>query len=297
MRTRPWGRRDWRSGAGKCPALTGPLGNPPPAATYDEPAIVAAPVPLSGPPGPPPSQGQTAMAFGPSSELPWSWHLMPTGLMYRSYLAGIKEPRIGSAWLTDSQLGPRDDTRLDTDAPGKVWDATLGGRVGILRYGTPNAYRPEGFQVDLLGSAQPRLNPYGFSSPVLSIDYTVGIPVTFALGKWQYKTGYNHLSSHFGDEFLINNPSYLSSASTDVRDSIILGVGYFVTDALRVFGEFDYAMGAEDGAKPVEFQFGADFSPAHPGGCPSSPSMPICGKRSPTAASSSCRPAGNGAEG
>ena len=112
----------------------------------------SAPGPLEWPAGTSSSQGQTAMAFGPSSELPWSWHLMPTGLMYRSYLAGIKEPRIGSAWLTDSQLGPHHDTRLDTDAPGTVWDATLGGRVGILRYGTPNAYRPEGFQVDLLGS-------------------------------------------------------------------------------------------------------------------------------------------------
>jgi hypothetical protein len=269
------------------PGASGPLGfpptyNPPPdavpsggvasgsgiAGALDESTVLGAPVPLGQQPGPPPSQGQTALAYGPSSELPWSWHLLPTGLMYRSYLAGVKEPRIGTAWLTDPQLGPYHDTRLNTFAPGTVWDSTLGARVGILRYGTPNAYRPEGFQVDILGSAQPRLNPYGFSAPLLTCDYTVGIPITYARGKWQYKTGYNHLSSHFGDEFLINNPQFLPLRRNYVRDSLIFGIGCYVTDALRVFGEFDYAAGAEDGAKPGEFQFGADYSPARPGGAP-----------------------------
>jgi hypothetical protein len=216
----------------------------------------------------PPSQGEIGLAWGPSSTLPWSWQWLPTGLMYRSYLAGVKEPRLGTAWLSDSAMGPHHDTRLNTPFVGTVWDSTLGARVGILRYGTPNAYRPEGFQVDLTGSAQPRLNPYGASTPLLSCDYTVGLPVTYARGKWQYKTGYNHLSSHMGDELMINNPAYLAQRINYVRDSVMLGIGCYVTDSLRVFGEFDYAFGAEDGARPVELQWGVDYSPAKPGGAP-----------------------------
>ena len=188
--------------------------------------------------------------------------------MYRSYLAGVKEPRLGTAWLSDSSLGPRHDTRLNTPFVGTVWDSTLGARVGILRYGTPNAYRPEGFQVDLTGSAQPRLNPYGASAPLLSCDYTIGIPVTYARGKWQYKTGYNHLSSHFGERVPDQQSDILAIALNYVRDSAMFGIGCYVTDALRLFGEVDYAFGAEDGAKPVELQFGADYSPAKPGGAP-----------------------------
>jgi Protein of unknown function (DUF1207) len=266
-----------RQGENVAPGANSPMGSPPvysapsPSAmpgALDEPTALGGPVPLGQPPGPPPSQGQTALAYGPSSELPWSWHWLPTGLMYRSYLAGVKEPRLGTAWLTDRSLGPYHDTRLNTDDPGTVWDSTLGARVGILRYGTPNAYRPEGFQVDLTGSAQPRLNPYGASSPLLSCDYTIGIPVTYARGKWQYKTGYNHLSSHFGDEFLINNPQFLALRRNYVRDAVMLGVGCYVTDNLRMFGEFDYAMGAEDGAQPVELQWGIDYSPAKAGGAP-----------------------------
>jgi hypothetical protein len=232
------------------------------------PEVLGNSVPLVPDEGPPMSQGQAAVALPPSAALPWSWHWLPDGLMYRSYLAGVKEPRIGTAWMTDSQLGPRHDARLDTPFVGTVWDNTLGARVGILRYGTPNAYRPEGFQVDLIGSAQPRLNPYALSAPLLSADFTVGIPITYARGRWQYKTGYNHLSSHLGDELLVNNPAFLAQRLNYVRDSIMLGVGCYATDSLRLFGEFDYAFGAEDGAQPVELQFGADYSPAKPGGAP-----------------------------
>jgi Protein of unknown function (DUF1207) len=239
------------------------------ASSLDEPTVLGSSVPLGAQlPGRPPSQGETALAYGPSSELPWSWHVMPTGLMYRSYLAGVKEPRLGTSWGTDTSLGPYHDQRLDTAAVGTVWDSTLGARVGILRYGTPNAYRPEGFQVDLTGSAQPRLNPFGASTPLLSCDYTVGIPITYAQGRWQFKTGYNHLSSHLGDELMVNNPALLATRLNYVRDSIMLGTGYFLTDNLRLFGEFDYAFGHEDGAQPVELQWGLDYSPARPGGAP-----------------------------
>lgn len=244
-------------------------GSPPPGtAGLEESVTLGNPTGLDGQPCRPPSQGQIGRAWGPSSDLPWSWHFLPTGLMYRSYLAGVKEPRLGTAWLTDTALGPYHDTRITTPQVGTVWDSTLGARVGIVRYGTPNAYRPEGFQIDLTGSAQPRLNPFGESTPLLSCDYTIGIPITYARGKWQYKTGYNHLSSHMGDELLVNNPAFLTQRINYVRDSIMLGVGCYVTDNLRLFGEFDYAIGLGGGSEPVELQWGADYSPARPGGAP-----------------------------
>ncbi len=175
------------------------------------PTVLGTPQPLWDSICKPPSQGQNALAYGPNADLPWSWHALPTGLMYRSYLAGVKEPRLGTMWMSDSRIGPHHDTRLDTGEVGTVWDSNLGGRVGILRYGTPNGYRPEGFQVDLAGSAQPRLNPYGSSTPLLACDYIVSLPVTYARGAWQFKTGYNHLSSHMGDELLVNNPALLAA--------------------------------------------------------------------------------------
>jgi hypothetical protein len=178
---------------------------------------------------------------------PWTWQAVPEGLMYRSYLAGVKEPRLGV------MMGHASDF-------GTIWDVQLGGRVGLVRYGTTDAYRPEGWQLDFFGTALPRLQPLEPSSPLVSTDFTAGFPITYARGPWQFKTGYSHLSSHLGDEYMLLHPTI--HRINYVRDSIMFGVGYYYTDDLRLFGEVDYAVGVCDGAQPWDFQVGFDYSPA-----------------------------------
>ena len=63
------------------------------------------------------------------------------------------------------------------------------------------------------------------------------------VGRWQFKTGYNHLSSHMGDEIMMQQSSLHRSRINYVRDSLMLGVGYFATDNMRLFGEVDYGWG------------------------------------------------------
>ncbi len=189
----------------------------------------------------------------PSAGLPWEWQAMPEGLIWRSYLAGVKEPRFALA--TGSQ------------APyGTIWDATLGARFSLIRYGTRTAYRPEGFEVDLEGAALPRLQPAEPSSPLVSCDYRIGVPVTYCVGPWQFKTGYYHVSAHLGDEYMIRHPGI--KRINYVRDSLMFGVGYWYSEALRLFAEFDYAPGVGGGAQPGEFQFGFDYSPPVRHGAP-----------------------------
>jgi hypothetical protein len=187
---------------------------------------------------------------------PWSLQVMPTGLMYPSYLAGVKEPRFASVWTRDSQQG-------------HLWDAALGGRLGLLRYGTLDTVFPEGWQIDLEGGSQARLDPHGDSTPLLSVDFRVGLPITFALGRWQFKTGYYHISAHLGDEYLLMNPD--ARRVNYVRDAIMLGVGCLFTERLRLYAETAYAAGVDDGAQPWEFQFGADWAPARDTGIRGAP--------------------------
>lgn len=189
----------------------------------------------------------------PSAGIPWTWQVMPEGLIWRSYLAGVKEPRF--ALVTTSQSGF-----------GAIWDATIGARFSLIRYGTPTAYRPEGFEVDLEGAAMPRLLPLEDSSPLVSCDYRIGVPVTYAVGPWQFKTGYYHISAHLGDEYMELHPTL--ERINYVRDAVMFGVGYWYSEALRLFAEFDYAAGVSDGAEPGEFQFGFDYSPPVRHGAP-----------------------------
>jgi hypothetical protein len=188
----------------------------------------------------------------PSANCPWEWQGLPDGLVWRSYLAGVKEPRF--ALVTTSQSGF-----------GAIWDATIGARFALFRYGTRTAYRPEGFEVQLEGAAMPRLQPTLDSSPLVATDYRIGVPVVYAKGPWQFKTGYYHISSHLGDEYMILNPT--ADRINYVRDSVMFAVGYWWSEALRLYGEFDIAA-VSDGAEPCEFQFGFDYSPPVRHGAP-----------------------------
>jgi hypothetical protein len=189
----------------------------------------------------------------PSAGLPWCWQWLPEGLVWRSYLAGVKEPRF--AWVMS------DSSRFDT-----IWDATLGGRVALLRYGTPNAYRPNGWELQFEGAALARIQPTEPSWPLVATDYRVGVPIVYAYGPWQFKTGYYHVSSHLGDEFMILNPTF--TRINYMRDSLMLAMGYYYTENLRLFAEADYCFEFDGGARPWEFQFGADYSPAVRGWSP-----------------------------
>jgi len=183
-------------------------------------------------------------------DLDYDWRVLPVGVMYKSYLAGEKEPRIQSVWLTD-QHGDL------------VWETALGGRFSFLRYGTSDPVRPEGWEMAFEGAALPRVDPDADSSPLIAVDYRIGLLSTWRFGPNAFKAGYYHLSSHLGDEFLINNPGFVRL--NYVRDSAIVGWTRDLTRETQVYGEVAYAFNHEDGALPWEFQYGIQYSPRVPG--------------------------------
>jgi hypothetical protein len=178
----------------------------------------------------------------------WTWQYLPDGILYKSYLAGGREPRFGSQWVNEKNAG-------------WLWDVTLGGRVGILRYGTMNSSWPEGWQIDLEGAAFPRLNLEN-ERDLDAVDFRAGVPFTIQRGPWQAKFGYYHLSSHLGDEFMVRNNTL--DRINYVRETLVYGVGWFFNPNLRLYSEAGYAFYTDGGSKPWEFQFGIDYSPIEP---------------------------------
>jgi len=178
------------------------------------------------------------------------FQLLPSGLMYRSYLAGEKEPRIKQVMMHD-RLRDR-----------RVWESALGGRVGLLRHGTYGAVDPQGFQLDLEGAALARVLPDEPSHMLEAVDFRFGFLGTWRYHETAYKLGYYHISSHLGDEFLIANPTF--DRVNYVRDSAIAGVIRDMTPDLQAYGEVGYALGAEGGAKPLELQLGTQYSSSIP---------------------------------
>ena len=173
------------------------------------------------------------------------WHLLPDGLLWHSYLAAPQEPRISSVIFHDS-----DD--------GVFWDAAVGGRVGLVRYGTAGAKHPSGFQWDLEAAVFTRLDLL-HAEDVESMDYRFGTELTAAEGPWAVKFGYFHVSSHVGDEYLVRNSTL--RRINYVTESLVLGGSYTPIDSVRLYGEFAYAFHVAGGAEPNQFQTGAEYTP------------------------------------
>jgi hypothetical protein len=253
---------------------------------YSGPAVVeplpstrgGAPVVLDGACGPdscceegcPPAGGYPDCFDDLWAPRPWGWHLLPNNLIYTSYLAGPKEPRIGSVWYHDSAPDPIHPSTSN----GTLWDTTLGGRASILRYGSDPVLHPQGFEVQIEGAAFVRLDPQD-DRDLRSSDYRFGIPLVYGVGRWQTKLAYYHNSAHLGDEVMVKYPWY--PRINYVRDVIVWGNSYYLLDWLRLYGEVGYSFFNSGGSEPWEFQFGTELIQARPTGIRGAPFFAING--------------------
>ncbi len=181
----------------------------------------------------------------------WSWSVMPQGLMYKSYVAGEREPRLSTTFLSEvhGQM---------------LWDSALGGRAGLARFGNQSGTNPEGFQIDVEGAAFVRLLP-DEERDVNAVDFRAGLPLTYREGPFQAKLGYYHISSHLGDEFILKNPGF--DRRNYVRDALVAGVGYFPHPWIRTYFEVGWAViFTSGGAKPWEVQTGFEIDTRRPTG-------------------------------
>ena len=192
----------------------------------------------------------------------WTWQVAPEGIIYKSYLAGGREPRMGSQWFYERDLG-------------WLWDSTLGGRVGLVRYGTNDAAWPEGWQLDFEGAAFPRLDLEN-DRDLISVDFRFGFPLTFRDGPWEWKFSYYHLCSHMGDEYLERYPD--ATRLNFVRDALVLGLAFRPHPDLRLYVEAGYAPWYDGGSEPWEFQYGIDYSPIEPTGFRGAPFLAVNGR-------------------
>jgi len=58
------------------------------------------------------------------------------------------------------------------------------------------------FNIDVKG-----YNPQG-GTELVNTDFYVGIPLTYAVNKWAFRFRVYHVSSHLGDEFMVNHPGF-----------------------------------------------------------------------------------------
>jgi hypothetical protein len=198
----------------------------------------------------------------------WTWQMFPDGFIYPTYLAAV-QPRLGGVWNYDKNYD-------------WMWDITLGGRAPLLRYGNKSQLFPEGWQLDMEGSVHLRLHLIE-SMDMEANDFRFGLPISYCTKIWQFRTGYQHISSHMGDERIIRfhpdgdpaiprtgNPFELGTRQRSdyrinyYRESWLLSYAFRPTPNTRLYAEIDYAIMTGIETKPWHFQFGAEYSPVYP---------------------------------
>ncbi len=70
-------------------------------------------------------------------------------------------------------------------------------------------------------------------SELINTDYLVGIPLTYAVDKWSFRLRIYHLSSHLGDEFLVNHPDFLEKRKNPSYEAIDFFTSYQFTRGFR----------------------------------------------------------------
>jgi hypothetical protein len=190
--------------------------------------------------------------YGPDYSA-WHCQWLPGNLLYPAYLASAKESRFASFWAHDEHEGG-------------MWDIALGGRAGIVRYGSDDC-RPDGFQMDIEGAAFPRLD-LDHREDLMATDFRFGVPLTYGEGPWRTKFGFYHLSSHVGDEYLLKNPTFQRINYS--RNALVWGNAYFFSDDTRGYVEIEFATDS-DISEPWAYQFGLDYSPSGMDGRMSAP--------------------------
>jgi hypothetical protein len=196
----------------------------------------------------------------PSNE--WRLQWLPTGVIYHSYMAGPHEPRMALV------------TFYELDGDRTLWDPTLGGRVGLVRYGDCDPLCPQGFELDFYGAAIARLD-VEHRQDLDSTDYVFGFPLTYGVGVWQFKLAYAHLSSHLGDELALRDPDTLDERANYVRDALVLGASCYPLPYWRQYAEFGWAFHTSGGAGPFDAQIGAEFSQPGPTGPSHTPFLAV----------------------
>lgn len=175
------------------------------------------------------------------------WMPFPETHLWEPPLANPMQPRIGIQY-----------TSLQNASTTETVETVIGGTFNFWRI-SPWGRPDEGIQFDAFAVAYTRFAGFGTAN---AMDYRFGFPITFASGPWEGKIGYEHTSSHLGDDFIALSRRFKKG---NIRDELVFAVGHRWGDRWRVYGEmgtnFNVKTPDNINRNPFRFNFGVEWSP------------------------------------
>lgn len=110
-------------------------------------------------------------------------------------------------------------------------EVVLGAQFPIYRWA--NIYNGD-LQLELEGGVFGIFNLKDHKFPLVNTDYYVGVPITYAKGNWAFRLRPYHVSSHVGDEFLIDHHHFHRKNRS--YEALDVSADYSISPHLRVYG-------------------------------------------------------------
>lgn len=165
----------------------------------------------------------------------------------------VEQPRVDGIWFPQATVlfaplvaDPREPTysaalRIGDKVIGQIVAAvSLGDDFPIFRW--RNVFRWHGdLQIGISAGVWavfnywhvPHIDPS--SCELVNTDYAVGIPLTYAVNKWSFRFRIYHISSHLGDEFLVNHPYYITHRKNPSMEAIDFFTSYQASRYVRLY--------------------------------------------------------------
>jgi hypothetical protein len=164
----------------------------------------------------------------------------------------VEQPRVEGVWFPQSTVlyppmiaDPRQPMysaalRLGDHVVGRIAAAvSLGDDFPIFRWN--DVFRWHGaMQIDIQAGIWSVFNfyhvppdPCDGNCELVNTDYLLGIPLSYAVDRWAFRLRIYHLSSHLGDEFLINHLEYIKKRVNPSYEAIDFFTSYQFSGGLR----------------------------------------------------------------
>ncbi len=99
------------------------------------------------------------------------------------------------------------------------------------------------------------------SCELVNTDYWVGIPLSYAYNEWSYRLRLYHISSHLGDEFLVNHPEFIANRKNPSFEAIDLFTSYQISSNLRGYAGAGVVVHSDESfkLKPLYVEYGFEL--------------------------------------
>jgi len=145
---------------------------------------------------------------------------------FRPFIADPRQVTFGVGWrFHDNTLG------------NNLIPVSFGDTFPIFRWIDIWCFRGD-MQFEIEGAVWAIFDPLHDSSPLIDADYYVGFPLTYLFGDWAFRLRGYHISTHIGDEFLLDHPHF--NRRNPSIEAFDLYASYQFSRDIRLYGGLGY---------------------------------------------------------